>query len=417
MQPQTPNQNPVDPITPQPGQAIEPTSVPVTPVQPTTPPSQPQVPQAPAPSTTPQNSVETQQPVTQVNPPAIQQPSPAPVQAVPAPAQSVPPEPQVQQPVGFVPAGFDQAHFAQDPLVQSAGVAPVKKKSIFANKIFIASVSVFAFAAILGGAYAFNTFWVEDKSEVLINFGKTDNLRHTLRSKVSDRIFVNTGFANSTYNVEDEKLRHAANLKLLENTNAAIAKYDESVDDYNSIRDRDFAKLATEYSTFIKKCVDFTGEINEDLHVFGPHMEKIRVAAKKIGYDERSFKDASDAQQLKLIKQAQKDYVAIKSDLAKEKFKTSEIKEVQKVMISMLDTNLAELNDIVKVFGSDTFFFIGDATKFFNQDLTTATTSISTQFNDGICWSDADDKLGEIFDEFDFSKEDKEILKTFEILE
>lgn len=423
-------QNTTNPQQPQPIPSSEPVPISLesnTPIQINNQPadtSQSQIPmQSNTPSVIDPAEISDPTPVEVAQAPPLQTPPPQqPIIYPTEPTQSAPVQqpvsPQVQQPTGFVPAGFEQANFMQDNPSQT-GPATAKKKSFFSNKLLIIGLSLGAFVVVLGGAFAYNKFWVEDKSDLLISFEKLDSLRFQHRFKVEDRLFPNVSVLNETYSLDDEKLRQKANTEVYKEITDEIAVYEESLDDYNSLRDPDFGKLANQYLVFVKKCTSYTAELNNDLNKMGPHISDIRDAIKQIDSQERSFNTASKDQQLQLIIKTKADYLKIKEKFTKEKFKTIESKNIHKAILKQLNENLAVIDDVIRDFNDPTkFVFVGNATKFYgSDDFSAATKSIGTQLNDGVCSSKTDNQMGDVFDKFEFGKDDKEILKTLEVLE
>ncbi len=356
----------------------------------------------------------TTQPTNAQAPDSMQQP----VSPQASAQQPVSPQASAQQPVGFVPAGFEQANFMEANPSQT-GELTSKKKSFFSNKLLIAGLSLGAFAVVLGGAFAYNNLWVEDKSEVLISYEKLESLRFRHRFKVEDRLFPNVSVLNETYSVDDEKLRQKAVVEAYKEITDEVAVYEESFNDYNSLRDPDFGKLANQYLVFVKRCSSYTSELNNDLNKMGPHVSDIRDAIKQIDSQERSFNTASKDQQLQLIIKTKADYIEINEKFSKEKFKTVEVTNIHKALLKLLNENLAVIDDVIRDFNDPTkFVFVGNATKFYgSDDFSAATKSVGTQLNDGVCSSKTDNQMGDVFDKFEFGKDDKEILKTLEVLE
>jgi len=371
-------------------------------------------PPAPVAVLTADESVQIIQPTVQST--TVQVPSSMPQPASPQVPQ--PASPQVQQPVGFQPAGFEQANFMQNNPSQT-GALTSKKKSFFSNKLLIAGLSLGAFAVVLGGAFAYNKLWVEDKSEVLISYEKLESLRFQHRFKVEDRLYPNVSVLNETYSVDDEKLRQKAVTEAYKEITDEVVVYEELFNDYNSLRDPDFGKLANQYLVFVKRCSSYTSELNNDLNKMGPHVSDIRNAIKQIDSQERSFSAASQDQKLQLIIKTKADYIEINEEFSKEKFKTVEVTNIHKALLKLLNENLAVIDDVIRDFNDPTkFVFVGNATKFYgSDDFSAATKSVGTQLNDGVCSSKTVNQMGDVFDKFEFGKDDKEILKTLEVLE
>ncbi len=346
-------------------------------------------------------------PSVQVEQPPVQ--SPTPPVAQPTNTQTLP---AMQQPVGFKPAGFEQAHFLQESNSTAGGLTP-KKKKFFSSKAFVVTASILAFVVVLGGAFAYNMLWLEDKAPVLANYKKTSELRSELQNKVHSRFFTNTQFFGTEVGDETDKLRHDANEKLLARTRKSIEAYKEEVDKYNKLRDPDFAKEITEYSDFIGTCVDYISDLNEDYNTFGPLIKDTRLATKPIEFSNPTFSNASEDEQKEILKKTKLDYETLKKRFSDTSFDTKEVQAVSVALQKALDKNMVVIDDFV----TGRVIFLGNARSFSSPELDASSTAVSTQLNDGICASEADENLSEMFEDFDFSEEDKELLKTLEIFE
>jgi len=408
-------QNPIDPNSQLP--VPPPTLIPPVPVQPVAvssdvnitqnPISQPQPTQV-APSVQP--AINT--PVGPQRPIAVSQPIVMSVQPI-QPQQPIVDNQVIQQP-GFSPAGFQQANFMQQGF--QPGDIKSSKKGLINNKLFILFTALAVFGLVIGGWFAYSRLWVVNRAPSLISYQNTSSAYSKVKGNIYERTNPSLSSLNADYSSDVEKTRHENTLALFEKLDEFLVNYESEATKFNKLRDPEFAVLLTDSAKDTKECSVYMKNLNSDLNVIGPEVESLRKTVKSITSFEQPYKDAKQAKRLKLLSSAKQEYQTLADNLTGLDIKTSQVKQIRDAYVKKLQSK--EIDKVIKeVKNPDTYIFAStyNSTNFYDDTYKKANAAINNELEKGVCWSEARDKLREIYNEYDFSESEKNLLESVEL--
>jgi|GEM_PF-4126206 len=344
-----------------------------------------------------------------VSPPpqsTVQPPTPTQVQ----PSPPVPPMPP--QSTGFAPSGFQQANFIQQGF--QPGDIKQHKKSLLNSKLFIFVSALIMFALVIGGWFAYTRLWVVDRTPALISFSNANRALYKAIGGVSERQYTNLSFLSEDYSADIDKTRDEKLEPVFEKLDELIAKNDQEVSKFNSLRDPEFAKLISAYSTDVKRCSVYVKDLNTDINSFGAPLESLRKATEPVGSGSK-FSESSVATKRKLLKAVKADYKNVVDSMKTLNLKTEQVKKirdsyVKKIEDTSVDDLISELNDpsqaaFVSAYKIIDFYDV-------NKE---GMNEINHNLDKGTCHSEAKEELNEIFGEHDFDEKDKDLMESVEL--
>lgn len=341
--------------------------------------------------------------------PTVAQPYPVQVTPNPAPLQ---PQAPPQQSNGFAPSGFQQANFIQQGF-QPGDIKP-HKKGLMNSKFFIIAIALVMFTLVIGGWFAYTRLWVVDRAPALISFSNANRTLYKAIGGVAERQYPNLSALNEDYSPSIDKTRNDNLLTVFEKLDELIAKNQDEASKFNSLRDPEFAKLISDYSIDLKRCSAYVKDLNSDINSFGPPLEALRKAIEPIETGS-SFSESSVSSKKKLLTAAKKDYDSIAKTMDALDLKTEQVKKIRDGYVNKLedgkiDDLIKKLNDPAEADFVSTF----NVTDFYDANKE-GMNEINHELDKGTCHSDAREELNEIFADYDFKKEDKDLMESVEL--